>query len=103
MRVAKASRSSLLGRIKESMDLKARKKKAVTAAKTAGVDGLLVTHLPDVRYLCGLRDRMRRLCLLVGVQCCLQTDGIRPRQRPRPGDASGNCEEAGRDCSLRMD
>lgn len=35
------------------MSLNARKKRAAAAARAAGVDALLVTHLPDVRWLCG--------------------------------------------------
>jgi Xaa-Pro aminopeptidase len=64
----------LLGRIKESMNLKARKKRAVAAAKAAGVDGLLVTHLPDVRYLCGFTGSNAAL-VLTGGRAVLFTDG----------------------------
>jgi len=35
------------------MSLNARKRKAADAARAAGVDALLVTNLPDVRWLCG--------------------------------------------------
>ncbi len=56
------------------MDLKARKKKAVAAAKAAGVDGLLVTHLPDVRYLCGFTGSNAAL-VLAGGRAVLFTDG----------------------------
>jgi Xaa-Pro aminopeptidase len=65
---------SLLGKIKESMDLKARKKKAAAAAKAAGVDGLLVTHLPDVRYLCGFTGSNAAL-VVAGARAVLFTDG----------------------------
>src|SRR3984957_19302641 len=56
------------------MNLKARKKRAVAAAKTAGVDGLLVTHLPDVRYLCGFTGSNAAL-VLTGGRAVLFTDG----------------------------
>src|SRR3984957_6117350 len=56
------------------MNLKARKKRAVAAAKTAGVDGLLVTHLPDVRYLCGFTGSNAAL-VLAGGRAGLFTDG----------------------------
>ena len=56
------------------MNLKARKKRAVAAAKAAGVDGLLVTHLPDVRYLCGFTGSNAAL-VLTGGRAVLFTDG----------------------------
>jgi len=62
-----------LGRIKE-MNFKLRKKRAAAAAKTAGVDGLLVTHLPDVRYLCGFTGSNAAL-VLAGGRSVLFTDG----------------------------
>jgi len=51
-----------------------RKKKAVTAAKAAKVDALLVTHLPDVRYLCGFTGSNAAL-VLFGGRAVLFTDG----------------------------
>jgi Xaa-Pro aminopeptidase len=42
--------------------------------KTAGVDGLLVTHLPDVRYLCGFTGSNAAL-MLAGGRAVLFTDG----------------------------
>src|SRR5258708_32596662 len=56
------------------MNLSARKKRAVVAARAAGVDGLLVTHLPDVRYLCGFTGSHAALVLARG-RAVLFTDG----------------------------
>ena len=56
------------------MDFKLRKKRAAAAAKAAGVDGLLVTHLSDVRYLCGFTGSNAALAL-VGGRAILFTDG----------------------------
>src|SRR5258708_31366921 len=56
------------------MNLSARKKRAVVAATAAGVDGLLVTHLPDVRYLCGFTGSHAALVLARG-RAVLFTDG----------------------------
>ena len=56
------------------MNLSARKKRAVVAATAAGVDGLLVTHLPDVRYLCGFTGSHAAL-VLAGGRAVLFTDG----------------------------
>jgi Xaa-Pro aminopeptidase len=56
------------------MSFSARKKRATAAAKAAGVDVLLVTHLPDVRYLCGFTGSNAAL-VLVGSRSVLFTDG----------------------------
>jgi Xaa-Pro aminopeptidase len=56
------------------MNLSARKKRALVAAKTAGVDALLVTHPADVRYLCGFTGSSGALAL-VGGRAVLFTDG----------------------------
>jgi Xaa-Pro aminopeptidase len=56
------------------MNYSGRKKRAGVAAKAAGVDGLLVTHLPDVRYLCGFTGSSAAL-VLVGGKAVLFTDG----------------------------
>jgi Xaa-Pro aminopeptidase len=56
------------------MNLKTRKKRALVAAKTAGVDALLVTHPADVRYLCGFTGSSAAL-VLVGSRTVLFTDG----------------------------
>ena len=56
------------------MSLSLRKKSAVAAAKAAGMDGLLVTHLPDVRYLCGFTGSNGALALADG-RAVLFTDG----------------------------
>jgi Xaa-Pro aminopeptidase len=62
-----------LGKIKE-MNFSLRKRRAAAAAKSAGVDGLLVTHLPDVRYLCGFTGSNAAL-VLAGGRAVLFTDG----------------------------
>ena len=56
------------------MDFRARKKRAAVAVAAAGVDGLLVTHLPDVRYLCGFTGSSAALVLARG-GATLFTDG----------------------------
>lgn len=56
------------------MNFLVRRKKAAAAAKSAGVDGLLVTHLPDVRYLCGFTGSNAALAL-AGGRAVLFTDG----------------------------
>jgi Xaa-Pro aminopeptidase len=61
------------------MSLKRRRKQAADAAKAAGVDALLVTHLPDVRWLCGFTGSNAALVLLCGAtargRAVLFTDG----------------------------
>jgi Xaa-Pro aminopeptidase len=56
------------------VNLNKRKKRAAAAAKAAGVDGLLVTHLPDVRYLSGFTGSNAAL-VLAGGRVVLFTDG----------------------------
>jgi Xaa-Pro aminopeptidase len=56
------------------MSLKLRRRQATAAAKSAGVDGLLITHLPDVRYLCGFTGSSAAL-VLAGGRAVLFTDG----------------------------
>lgn len=56
------------------MDFFERKKRAAAAAKAAGVDALLVMHLPDVRYLCGFTGSNAALAL-AGGRAVLFTDG----------------------------
>jgi Xaa-Pro aminopeptidase len=56
------------------MNVKLRKRRAAAEAKAAGVDGLLVTHLPDVRYLSGFTGSSGAL-VLVGGRAALFTDG----------------------------
>lgn len=55
----------------------ARKRQAVTAAQRAGVDALLITHLPDVRWLCGFSGSNAALVLPVShrLRPILVTDG----------------------------
>jgi Xaa-Pro aminopeptidase len=62
-----------LGRIK-GMSLILRKKNAAAATKDAGVDAILVTHLPDVRYLCGFTGSNAAL-VLARRRAVLFTDG----------------------------
>jgi Xaa-Pro aminopeptidase len=61
------------------MSLKRRKKQTADAAKAAGVDALLITHLPDVRWLCGFTGSNAALVLLCGPnsrgRAVLFTDG----------------------------
>src|SRR5580693_7293837 len=56
------------------MNFLGRRKRAVAAAKAAGVDALLVTHLPDVRYLSGFTGSSAAL-VLSGGRAELFTDG----------------------------
>lgn len=63
-----------LGRIGR-MSLNARRKRAADAAKAVGVDALLISHLPDVRWLCGFTGSNAALVLPVGRRAILFTDG----------------------------
>ncbi len=56
------------------MNFSLRKKRAGAATKAAGVDGVLITHLPDVRYLCGFTGS-NAVLVLVGGRATLFTDG----------------------------
>ncbi len=51
-----------------------RNRKAAAVARAADVDALLVTHLPDVRYLCGFTGSNAAL-VLAGTKAVLFTDG----------------------------
>jgi len=55
------------------MDFRSRRKKAVGVAVAAGVDALLVTHLPDVRYLTGFTGSNAAV-VLAGGRAVLFTD-----------------------------
>jgi Xaa-Pro aminopeptidase len=59
------------------MRLGARRRRAAAAAQAAGVDALLVTHLPDVRWLCGFTGSNAALVLAnrPQAQAVLFTDG----------------------------
>lgn len=63
------------------MSLNRRRQQAASAARTAGVNALLVTHLPDVRWLCGFTGSNAALVLVGGsrpdsaVRAVLFTDG----------------------------
>ena len=55
-----------------------RKNRAAAAAHHAGVDALLVTHLPDVRWLCGFTGSNAAVAILCGprtTRARLFTDG----------------------------
>jgi Xaa-Pro aminopeptidase len=56
------------------MNLSARRRRAVAAAKAAGVDGMVITHLPDVRYLSGFTGSNAAL-VLAGGRAVLFSDG----------------------------
>ncbi|MDE1177263.1 MAG: aminopeptidase P family N-terminal domain-containing protein [Edaphobacter sp.] len=56
------------------MNFDVRKRKAARAAKAAGMDGLLITHLPDVRYLSGFTGSNAVLAFSGG-RAVLLTDG----------------------------
>src|ERR1700678_3476004 len=57
------------------MSFSARRKRAAAAARAAGVDALLVTHLPDVRWLCGFTGSNAALVVRGGGAARLFTDG----------------------------
>ena len=60
------------------MSLSGRRKQAAVAAKSAGVEALLVTHLPDVRWLSGFTGSNGSVVLLFGkggLKASLFTDG----------------------------
>jgi Xaa-Pro aminopeptidase len=56
------------------MNFSATKRRLAAAMKAAGVDALLVTHLPDVRYLCGFTGSNAVLAF-AGTRSVLFTDG----------------------------
>ncbi len=56
------------------MNFSLRKRRALKAAATAEVDALLITHLPDVRYLCGFTGSAGALALSLA-DARLFTDG----------------------------
>src|ERR1700747_3196073 len=56
------------------MNFRLRKRRAAGAPKSAGVDAMVVTHLPDVRYLCGFTGSNASL-ILTGGRAVLFTDG----------------------------
>jgi len=57
------------------MSLSGRRKRAAAAAQAKGVEALLVTHLPDVRWLCGFTGSNAALVLGCGGGARLFTDG----------------------------
>jgi Xaa-Pro aminopeptidase len=57
------------------MSLHGRRKRAATAANAFGVDALLVTHLADVRWLCGFTGSNAALVVGAGLRTVLFTDG----------------------------
>ncbi len=96
--------AQVVGRIKGMNFEVCRKRRAAAAAKSAGVDGLLVTHLPDVRYLCGFTGSNAAL-VLAGGQAVLFTDGRYTAQAKGRGcgNEGGDREEAGGDGGVRVD
>jgi Xaa-Pro aminopeptidase len=56
------------------MNFKARKRAASRLMKSSGLDALLITHLPDVRYLCGFTGSNAAL-VIMGGRSVLFTDG----------------------------
>src|SRR5580765_5308192 len=56
------------------MNFSSRKRKAASAFVQIGLDGLLVTHLPDVRYLTGFTGSNAALAM-AGGRAVLVTDG----------------------------
>lgn len=76
MLLAPAARLPHLSRIGR-MSVNGRIKRATEAAKAAGVDALLVTHLADVRWLCGFTGSSAALVLVAGrsARSVLFTDG----------------------------
>ena len=56
------------------MNTTLRKKRLVKAARLAGVDGLVITALPDIRYLCGFTGSSGALAF-AGGRAVLFTDG----------------------------
>ena len=56
------------------MSFSQRKRQALTTARELGAESLLVTHLPDVRYLCGFTGSAGALALRQG-KATLFTDG----------------------------
>ena len=59
------------------MSLSGRRRRAAGAAKAAGVEALLVTHLEDVRWLCGFTGSNAALVLVCAgrMRAMLFTDG----------------------------
>jgi len=62
------------------MNFGARKKRAAGAAKAAGVNGLLVTHLPDVRYLCGFTGSNAALVIFANLSADILLPLLDPRR-----------------------
>jgi Xaa-Pro aminopeptidase len=60
------------------MNYAARQKKLATVLRESGFDALLVTHLPNVRYLCGFSGTAGALLLIAGARghkAVFYTDG----------------------------
>ena len=70
----------------------------MAAAKAAGVEALLVTHLPDVRWLCGFTGRMLRWCCIGGAGGAVYRRPLyRAGQGRGGGDTGGDCRRSRRD------
>lgn len=57
-----------------AMNFSLRKKRAAAAAESAGLDAMLITHLPDVRYLSGFTGSNAAF-VIAGRRSVLFTDG----------------------------
>ena len=64
-----------------------RKRRVAAAVKRAGADALLVTNLPDVRYLCGFTGSSAAL-LLQGGRATMFTDGRYTEQAEKEVDGA---------------
>ena len=67
-------RDPALSGIPEQMQHSVRLRKLRQQMKVRSVPGLLVSHLPDVRYLCGFTGSNAYLCI-TPARACLFTDG----------------------------
>src|SRR5438309_2183551 len=52
----------------DAMNYALRQKKLATALRDRGFDALLITHLPNVRYLCGFSGTAAALLLIAGAR-----------------------------------
>jgi Xaa-Pro aminopeptidase len=71
------------------MGVQARRRQAVQAAQAAGSEALLVTHLPDVRYLSGFTGSSGAVAM-VGRRATLFTDGRYSTQAKAEVQAAGS-------------
>ncbi len=71
------------------MSLKIRRKRAAEAAKTTGVDALLVTHLPVVSWLCGFTGSYAAMLVLDTRAVGAGKSGARGGRSAGGGSATG--------------